>query len=50
MDLSFLTEEQLEKTLRLSDILSIEDLNMAAAVLMSFDWDMEVFLSSYRKL
>lgn len=42
MDLEALTSEQLEMTLKLSDILSMEDLTVAAAVLSSFDWNIEV--------
>lgn len=42
MDLEALTSEQLELALKLSDILSMEDLTVAAAVLSSFDWNIEV--------
>lgn len=49
MDLEALTSEQLEMTLKLSDILSMEDLTVAAAVLSSFDWNIEVNIIRLRK-
>lgn len=45
MDLEELTPEQLDLTLRLSDLLSMEDLTVAAAVLSSFDWNIQVSLT-----
>ena len=42
MDLEFLTTEQMEMSLKLCDILSMEDITVAAAVLASFNWNMEV--------
>lgn len=50
MDLEALTSEQLELALKLSDILSMEDLTVAAAVLCSFDWNLEVLLMPFREL
>lgn len=50
MDLEALTSEQLELALKLSDILSMEDLTVAAAVLSSFDWNLEVLSMTFRKL
>ena len=44
MELDFLSPEQLEMTLKLSDILSMEDLTVAAAVLASYNWNIEVHL------
>lgn len=45
MDLEALTSEQLELALKLADILSMEDLTVAAAVLSSFNWNIEVHLN-----
>ncbi len=39
MDINFLTAEQLELAFRLSDILSIEDLTVSAAILASVNWN-----------
>ena len=50
MDLAELTPEQLELTLQLSDILSMEDVTIAAAVLSSFDWNLQVSKWLFRKL
>jgi hypothetical protein len=49
MDLEFLTAEQLDMTLKLSDILSMEDLTVAAAVLASFGWNLEVKIHPIRQ-
>lgn len=42
MDYSNVTAEQLEIALRLCDILSIEDITVACAVLSSLNWDLQV--------
>jgi hypothetical protein len=46
MDLEFLTPDQLELTLKLADIMSMADLTVAAAILASYDWNIEVNIPS----
>ncbi len=42
MDFESLTPEQMQMTLRMCDILSMEDFSVGAALLASFDWNLEV--------
>jgi hypothetical protein len=44
-----LTEDQLEKTFNLADVLSMEDLSVAASILASYDLNIEVLLPSMQK-
>jgi hypothetical protein len=43
MDLDSLSPEQIESALKLCDILSLEDLTVAATVLSTYNWNVEVF-------
>ena len=44
MDIDQLTPEQIELSFKLCDILSLEDLTVAATVLSGYNWNIEVFL------
>ena len=49
MDIDQLTPEQIELSFKLCDILSLEDLTVAATVLSGYNWNIEVILLLSRK-
>jgi hypothetical protein len=49
MDIESLTPAQVDLSLKLCDILSIEDLTVAASVLSGYDWNIEVPPPTFRK-
>ena len=48
MDISELNEDQVNKAFQLCDIMSIEDISLAIAILSSSNWNLEVHYILYR--